>query len=67
MAKACYIGPVAAKLGPSGGDMGFQFVAIFAGVVYFPIRWVEIRLWGKVRTFLRDSGFLRSEKRITPC
>lgn len=47
MAQVWYIGPVAAKLGPFGGDMGFEFAAVFAGVIYPPLRWLEIRKWGR--------------------
>ncbi|KAF8507739.1 permease for cytosine/purines, uracil, thiamine, allantoin-domain-containing protein [Gautieria morchelliformis] len=47
MAQVWYIGPVAAKLGPFGGDMGFEFAAVFTGVVYPPLRWLEIRKWGR--------------------
>lgn len=48
MAQEWYIGPVAAMLSPlGGGDMGFEFAAVFAGVVYPPLRWLEIRKWGR--------------------
>jgi hypothetical protein len=47
MAQAWYVGPVAAKLGPIGGDMGFEFAAVFAGIAYPPLRWLEIRKWNR--------------------
>ncbi|KAF8587193.1 hypothetical protein K439DRAFT_1630897 [Ramaria rubella] len=47
MAQVWYIGPVAAHLGPFGGDMGFEFATIFSGVMYPPLRWLEIRRWGR--------------------
>jgi len=47
MAQVWYVGPVAAKLGPFGGDMGFEFAAVFAGVAYPPLRYWEIRKWGR--------------------
>ena len=47
MGQVWYIGPVAAKLSPFGGDMGFEFAAVFAGAVYPPLRWLEIRKWGR--------------------
>lgn len=48
MAQEWYVGPLAAMLSPlGGGDMGFEFAAVFAGVVYLPLRWLEIRKWGR--------------------
>jgi hypothetical protein len=42
MAQAWYVGPVAAHF---GGDMGCEFAAVFAGVLYPPLRYLEIRIW----------------------
>ncbi|KAL5480473.1 hypothetical protein ACEPAI_1743 [Sanghuangporus weigelae] len=47
MAEVWYIGPIAAKLGPFGGDLGFELAAAFAGVMYPVLRWLEIRLTGR--------------------
>ncbi|KAF8513340.1 permease for cytosine/purines, uracil, thiamine, allantoin-domain-containing protein [Hysterangium stoloniferum] len=47
MAQVWYIGPVAAKLGPFGGDMGFEFATIFSGIIYPPLRYLEIKKWGR--------------------
>ena len=47
MGQVWYVGPVAAKLSPFGGDMGFEFSAVFTAVVYPPLRWLEIRKWGR--------------------
>ena len=45
MGQTWYVGPVASKVSPFGGDMGFEFAAVFTGVVYPPLRWLEIRRW----------------------
>ena len=47
MGQTWYVGPIAKKLSPVGGDMGVEFAAIFTGVVYPPLRWLEIRKWGR--------------------
>jgi len=47
MAQTWYIGPIAARLGPFGGDMGFEFAVAFAGVMYPPLRWLEIKRFGR--------------------
>ena len=47
MGQTWYVGPIAKKLSPVGGDMGFEFAAVFTGVVYPPLRWLEIRKWGR--------------------
>ncbi|KAF8513337.1 permease for cytosine/purines, uracil, thiamine, allantoin-domain-containing protein [Hysterangium stoloniferum] len=47
MAQVWYIGPVAATLGPFGGDMGFEFAMIFSGITYPPLRYLEIKRWGR--------------------
>jgi len=47
MAQVWYIGPIAAKLGPFGGDLGFELAAIFAGVIFPPLRYWEIKKFGR--------------------
>lgn len=47
MAQVWYIGPIARKLGPFGGDMGFEFAAVFAAVIYPPLRYLEIKKYGR--------------------
>ncbi|KIJ26604.1 hypothetical protein M422DRAFT_272298 [Sphaerobolus stellatus SS14] len=47
MAQVWYIGPIAAHLGPVGGDVGFEMAAVIAAVVYPGLRWVEIKRFGR--------------------
>ncbi|KAL5528410.1 hypothetical protein ACEPAF_7546 [Sanghuangporus sanghuang] len=47
MAQTWYVSPIAAKFGPSGGDLGFELAAAFAALSYLPLRWLEIRLIGR--------------------
>lgn len=41
------IGPIGAKLGPFGGDLGFELAAGFAAVTYAPLRYLEIKRFGR--------------------
>ncbi|KZT39929.1 hypothetical protein SISSUDRAFT_1044887 [Sistotremastrum suecicum HHB10207 ss-3] len=47
MAQTYYVGPIAAKLGPFGGDLGFELAAAFTAVSFPPLRYLEIRLTGR--------------------
>ncbi|KZO95131.1 hypothetical protein CALVIDRAFT_178789 [Calocera viscosa TUFC12733] len=47
MAETWYIGPVAAHIGPFGGDLGFELAAVFSGIVYPPCRYLEIKYFGR--------------------
>jgi NCS1 nucleoside transporter family len=47
MAEVWYIGPIGAKLGPFGGDLGFELAAAFAGIAYAPLRYLEINYFGR--------------------
>ncbi|KAL5485186.1 hypothetical protein ACEPAI_7828 [Sanghuangporus weigelae] len=47
MAQTWYVSPIAAKFGPSGGDLGFELAAAFAALSYIPLRWLEIHLIGR--------------------
>lgn len=43
MSTSWYVGPIAMKV---GGDLGFELGTVSAGVLYFPLRMVEIRWLG---------------------
>ncbi|KAG2188208.1 hypothetical protein INT44_000960 [Umbelopsis vinacea] len=48
MSQVYYTGPVAILIGDEfGGDLGFELAAVFAGVVYPPLRWLERRHFGR--------------------
>lgn len=48
MAETYYIGVIGLKIAqPYGGDLGFELAAIFAGVVYPPLRYLEIKMIGR--------------------
>jgi len=47
MAQVWYIGPIAAKLGPFGGDLGFELAAAFGAIVFPPLRYWEIKKFGR--------------------
>ena len=47
MAQVYWIGPIAAKLGPYGGDIGFELSFAFAGITYPVFRWLELRFVGR--------------------
>ncbi|KAK5165895.1 Vitamin B6 transporter [Saxophila tyrrhenica] len=47
MAQVWYIGPIAAELGEYGGDLGNYIGFAFAGVVYWPLRWFELKKFGR--------------------
>jgi len=47
MAQDWFVGPLAAKLGPHGTDIGFEMAAVVAAVFYPPLRLMEIRKWGR--------------------
>lgn len=36
-----YVGPIADKIGPYGGDVGFELGFAFAAVTYIPFRYLE--------------------------
>ncbi|KAG8533861.1 uncharacterized protein KY384_001602 [Bacidia gigantensis] len=43
MEQVWYQGPVALKVGNYGGDIGEWLAIAFAGVVYLPLRWLELK------------------------
>lgn len=47
MAQVWYIGPLAALIGEYGGDMGNYAGFSAAALVYPPMRWAEIRRFGR--------------------
>ncbi|CCD23301.1 Tpn1p NDAI_0B02660 [Naumovozyma dairenensis CBS 421] len=47
MAQAYWIGPVAAKFGEFGGDIAMWLSMGFSGVVYPPLRYWELRRYGR--------------------
>ncbi|KAF7588813.1 purine-cytosine permease [Aspergillus hancockii] len=49
MSQTWWIGPIAKHAGalPSGGDVGFELAFAFASVSYIPLRWVELRIFGR--------------------
>jgi purine-cytosine permease-like protein len=47
MSQTWYIGPIAAKFGGFGGDVGVYLSAVFTIVVYFPARWYERKRTGR--------------------
>lgn len=46
MAQVWYVGPIAAKIG-LGGDIGFELAAIITAFVYPPLRYWEIKKFGR--------------------
>jgi purine-cytosine permease-like protein len=47
MAQVWYVGPIALKFGPFGGDVGVFLSAAFTLVVYPPARWYERKVTGR--------------------
>ena len=47
MAQTWYIGPIAAKFGTYGGDVGIYLSAVFTAVTYPPLRTLEKRMTGR--------------------
>lgn len=47
MSQVWYHGPVALKIGGDGGDIGAWLSIAFAGVAYPPLRYVELKKFGR--------------------
>ena len=47
MYQVWYAGPVALKIGDYGGDIGAWLAIAFAGVVYPPLRYLELKKFGR--------------------
>lgn len=47
MAQVWYTGPIAIKIGGYGGDVGGWLSIAFAGLVYPPLRMIEMRIVGR--------------------
>lgn len=41
------LGPIAAKFGPYGGDVGIFLSGVFTIVTYPPLRWYERKITGR--------------------
>ncbi|KAL8669841.1 MAG: hypothetical protein Q9168_005593, partial [Polycauliona sp. 1 TL-2023] len=47
MSQVWYTGPVALRIGGYGGDIGAWLAIAFAGSVFPPLRWLELRVVGR--------------------
>ncbi|ODV81108.1 uncharacterized protein CANTADRAFT_20648 [Suhomyces tanzawaensis NRRL Y-17324] len=47
MNQVYWRGPIAAKLGENGGDVGFWLCAAFTAVAYPPLRYLELKKFGR--------------------
>lgn len=47
MAQVWYIGPLGAVFGEYGGDLGFEMSFVTTAIVYPPLRWAELRYFGR--------------------
>jgi purine-cytosine permease-like protein len=47
MAQVYYVGPLAKTVGDFGADMGNYVGFAWAGLVYPPLRWLELRRFGR--------------------
>lgn len=47
MYQIWYTGPIALKVGGYGGDIGGWLAIGFAGIVFPPLRWLELKKFGR--------------------
>lgn len=47
MYQAWWTGPIAAKAGDNGGDMGIWLALAFTAIVFPPMRWLELKRFGR--------------------
>jgi purine-cytosine permease-like protein len=47
MAQVYYVGPLAKTVGDFGADMGNYVGFAWAGLVYPPLRWLELKRFGR--------------------
>ena len=47
MAQVWYIGPLGGVFGEFGGDLGFEMSALVTAIVYPPLRYLEIKQFGR--------------------
>lgn len=47
MDETYYIGPLSRMIGKAGGDIGNELALVFAGMAYFPLRKLELKLTGR--------------------
>lgn len=56
MAQIWYTGPIAKKVGDDGADLGIELGFLFAGVVFPPLRYLELRAFGKQTSVVEAMG-----------
>lgn len=47
MSETWYVGPLAALFGGKGGDVANEFTFVFTCIVYLPLRFLELKIFGK--------------------
>lgn len=47
MNQTWYVGPLAAMIGDAGGDIGNQFTFGISILAYLPLRWLELKHFGR--------------------
>jgi NCS1 nucleoside transporter family len=47
MSETWYVGPLAKLIGTYGGDVGNEFTLVVTGIIYLPLRILEMRTFGK--------------------
>ncbi|GME96902.1 unnamed protein product [[Candida] boidinii] len=47
MNQVYYIAPLAKRIGDYGGDLGMWLAIGFTGVAYLPLRYLELKYFGK--------------------
>lgn len=47
MSQVYYVGPIAKLISPAGGDAGNYVGGAWAAVVYLPLRWLELKRFGR--------------------
>jgi purine-cytosine permease-like protein len=47
LAQVWWVGPIAAKFGPFGGDLSWILCVVFTAVPYLPMRWAELKYVGR--------------------
>lgn len=47
MGQVWYVGPIAKKVGAYGADLGIELAFLFSGIVFPPLRYLELKRFGK--------------------
>ena len=47
MANSVYVGPIAKKFGGNGGDVAVELTFVLSGILYPPLRALELYVFGK--------------------